>query len=444
MSADNQGLASGTSTPKDGSLPPQKKKFHNGWTPELENLFADWADKAACYRWMHEKTERIYHKKDQGFMFPIIILSTVTGAANFALNSVISDTTMKNYAQLGLGGLSILTGILTTIANRLGYSSGSEAHRLISTSWGKFNRLIVIELSLHPDERMESFAFMKMFRTELDRLIEQSPSIPDYVISAFMTEFKTTIDIKKPEIVGQIEHTRVFTSTNERLKKIAQEAALTIAQKKGVLKQLVLDDLDIKMRRMADESARGAIEKHKAETEIVRRIPPMPLKHSVEQHKVDRAAELHRVSQASVVASVKQQFQRNGIQVAPPILSSARAEMSQPSIGLRGRDLSSRRTSTKAESVRSIPVAITTIPENVIVLPEQAQLQTNTETHFVIDFDGSSPPPPIPALPPSAPASVAGSVGRQSVAGSVTGQVVEQPQVDPQEETANSDAESTS
>ena len=32
------------------------KRFLNGWTKELENLFAEWADKAACYRWMHEKT----------------------------------------------------------------------------------------------------------------------------------------------------------------------------------------------------------------------------------------------------------------------------------------------------------------------------------------------------------------------------------------------------
>ena len=232
-------------TPGEKTPEPQIKRFNNGWTKELEHLFAEWADKAACYRWMHERTGRIFYQSDQSLMFPIIILSTVTGAANFALGSVVNDPTIKNYAQLGLGGLSIISGILTTIANRLGYASGSEAHRTAAISWGKFNRLIGIELSLHPKERMDAFAFMKMFRVELDRLIEQSPSIPENVIKAFVVEFKTATDVRKPDIAGELEHTKVFVDTGSRLQKIAQEAAVNIAYKKGILKQMVLTDLDL-------------------------------------------------------------------------------------------------------------------------------------------------------------------------------------------------------
>jgi len=150
------------------------------------------------------------------------------------------------------------TAILTTIANRLGYGSAAEAHRGASISWGKFNRLIVIELSLHPDERMDAFAFMKMFRVELDRLVEQSPSIPEQIINKFIYEFKEVVDIKKPDITGDLEHTRVFSDSNTRLKKIAEDAALTLNLKKGILKQLVLDDLDMKIRRVIrDMSAKS-------------------------------------------------------------------------------------------------------------------------------------------------------------------------------------------
>ena len=230
----------------------------NGWTKELEVLFAEWADKAACYRWMHDKTGRMFQARDQGFMFPIIILSTVGGAANFAMNSISQDPTIQKYIQLGLGGLSIATGILTTIANRLGYASASEAHRGASISWGKFNRLIVIELSLHPDERMEAFAFMKMFRIELDRLIEQSPIIPEAIINSFIYEFKETLDVKKPDITGDLEHTRVFSDSNTRLKQLAQDAAMTLNLKKGILKQLVLDDLDAKIRKVVASAHRGS------------------------------------------------------------------------------------------------------------------------------------------------------------------------------------------
>jgi hypothetical protein len=233
--------------------PPAVKRFLNGWTRELENLFAEWADKASCYRWMHEKTGRMYHSRDQSIMFPIIILSTVGGAANFAMNSISQDPLVQRYIQLGLGGLSMGTAILTTIANRLAYGSAAEAHRGASISWGKFNRLIVIELSLHPDERMDAFAFMKMFRVELDRLIEQSPSIPESIINKFVFEFKEAIDIKKPDITGDLEHTRVFSDSNTRLKKIAEDAAMNLHLKKGILKQLVLDDLDSKIRKVIRE-----------------------------------------------------------------------------------------------------------------------------------------------------------------------------------------------
>ena len=239
--------------------PAGPKKYLNGWTRELENLFAEWADKASCYRWMHEKTGRMYQSRDQGFMFPIIILSTVGGAANFAMNSISNDATIQKYIQLGLGGLSIATGILTTIANRLGYASSSEAHRGASISWGKFGRLIVIELSLHPDERMDAFAFMKMFRVELDRLIEQSPTIPEAIINNFVYEFKEEIDLKKPDITGDLEHTKVFSDSGTRLKKMAEDAALTLNLKKGILKQLVLDELDSKIRAVIRQTAKANV-----------------------------------------------------------------------------------------------------------------------------------------------------------------------------------------
>jgi hypothetical protein len=253
------GVAPTPSKKAAGAVAPTKKKFHNGWTAEIEKLMAEWADKAITYRWMHERTERIFASKDLGFMFPVIILSTVTGAANFALDSVIENPDYKKYAQLGLGGLSILTGIISTIANRLGYGSRAEAHKGAGIHWGKFQRLIAIELSLHPDERSDCMAFLKACRNELDRLIEQSPTIPQPVIEECRTEFKKYPKVRKPEIVGDISTTHVFVDSNSRLKKLAQEATITIQQKKGVLKQLVLDDLEPRIQRVFDYSTLPAV-----------------------------------------------------------------------------------------------------------------------------------------------------------------------------------------
>ncbi len=101
--------------------------------------------------------------------------------------------------------------------------------------------------------------FLKTCRTELDRLIEQSPTIPDSVISECRREFSKYPAVRKPEIVGDIKTTPVFVDTDSRAKKLAQEAALTLAQKKGVLKQIVLDDLEPRIQRVLEYSTLPAI-----------------------------------------------------------------------------------------------------------------------------------------------------------------------------------------
>ena len=189
------------------------QKSNNGWTKDLETLFTEWADRASCFHWMHDKTTRKFHRNDQSLMFPVIILSTVTGAANFAINSITEDPVVKNYIQLGLGSLSIITGIITTIANRLAYSAAAETHQMACISWGKFNTFLCVEMSLEKSERMDAFAFIKVFRIELNRLIEQSPTIPEPIIKEFIHEFKDTPSLKKPLIAGDLDYTHVFKSS---------------------------------------------------------------------------------------------------------------------------------------------------------------------------------------------------------------------------------------
>ena len=257
MSSTKEEKSTDDTSKKAGEEPP-KKRFNNGWTKELENLIADWSDRAQCYRWMHDKTSRAYASYNQYMMIPVIILSTLTGTANFGMDSFFNDPNTKKLATLGVGGVSILTGIISTLANFLRYAQGSEAHAGAAISWAKFSRLISIELALHPNERMEAFAFLKMFRIELDRLIEQSPPIPEEIVRKFKVEFRSYTDIKRPDITGYIEHTTAFNNNSERMKQLATEAALTLKHKKNLLKEIVMSDLDNRIREITSEVVKEA------------------------------------------------------------------------------------------------------------------------------------------------------------------------------------------
>ena len=240
-------------TPKGQTPPPEKVdlsgnrivKFNNGWTKEQEELMAGWADIASCYRWMHDKYEKKATGSNMWITVPVIVLSTLTGSASFIMTSVVGDNpTAQKYAQIGIGGVSIFTGILTTLGNFFRYAQSSEANRVASIAWGKFQRQIAVELALHPNERLDSMDFLKICRAELDRLIEQSPQIPDQIIDAFEREFYDTPRLKKPDIAHGIDHTKVFKDTSSNIKKLIVDAAVMLKQKRKIWHESMMPDVN--------------------------------------------------------------------------------------------------------------------------------------------------------------------------------------------------------
>jgi hypothetical protein len=215
---------------------------------------AEWADIAACYRWLHDKTEKKYSLKNSWITIPVIILSTLTGTANFALGSFTSNSGANNYAQAGIGAISIFAGILTTLGNFFKYAQNSESNRVASIAWGKFQRLLAVELAISPDDRIDAMDFLKICRNDLDRLIEQSPQLPDDVIHAFEKEFSDMPNLKRPDVAHGLEHTRIFDSSKVRLNRIAGDAALYLKTKKRMMRDEILPDLNVIIHRKIEET----------------------------------------------------------------------------------------------------------------------------------------------------------------------------------------------
>lgn len=175
------------------------------WTLEHERILVEWADKAMCYRWLHSRSNIMYSSLNTWYTIPVIIISTVTGTANFAQERV--PLSYQNYFVMIIGAFNILAGIITTIQQFLKITQLNEAHRVASIAWDKFYRNIKIELAKHPDERMNVTQMIKISKEEYDRLMETSPVIPDKIIKKFKMEFKDEgqdIDDDKPKIMPKI------------------------------------------------------------------------------------------------------------------------------------------------------------------------------------------------------------------------------------------------
>jgi hypothetical protein len=159
------------------------------------------------------------------FTIPVIIMSTLTGTANFAQDRVPSD--YVNAYTMIVGAVNLTAGILTTIQQFLKISELNESHRISSITWGKFYRNIKVELAKSPQERMSVSHMLKYSKEEFDRLIETSPSISTKIIAKFKDTFSggeilydsngntlplnlkqsSFMELKKPEICDSLEST---------------------------------------------------------------------------------------------------------------------------------------------------------------------------------------------------------------------------------------------
>jgi hypothetical protein len=212
------------------------------WTPEHENILIEWADKAMCYRWLHSKANVMYSALNAWYTIPVIVISTLTGTANFAQERV--PLKYQNFYVMIVGGFNILAGIITTIQQFLKITQLNEAHRVSSIAWDKFYRNIKIELAKHPSERIDPKQMLKMSKEEFDRLIETSPNIPEKIVTQFKVNFLTqeTFDkIIKPEIcdilVPTTEYRNPWYTDENRAKDLNENMKLQLTKVNKIRKQ---------------------------------------------------------------------------------------------------------------------------------------------------------------------------------------------------------------
>ena len=185
------------------------------WSDEIEELLSEWAEIGLCYSWLHSYSERKYKKKYHNISIPIIVISTLTGTANFGMDSFISDD-QRPMASAFVGGINIFAGILGTLLSFLKYAEQYENHRISCVSWSKFARNIQIELALKDCKRKNCRDFLKVSRAEYDRLLESSPNIDRDIINTFNKKFNADYpNVRKPIICNGLKEVIVYKSDDE-------------------------------------------------------------------------------------------------------------------------------------------------------------------------------------------------------------------------------------
>jgi hypothetical protein len=152
------------------------------WNTEHEEILCKWADKAVCYKVMHDRSYKRFWCMNAWFNIPVIIIATITGTGNFASASFGPNALMYTFI---IGGFNIFSGIMATIATYIGAAQKCEGHRFATIHWDKFARKIQFELMKKRQDRTRVKIFMKQIIEEYDRLNEMSPILPNDIIRWF-------------------------------------------------------------------------------------------------------------------------------------------------------------------------------------------------------------------------------------------------------------------
>ena len=86
------------------------------WDDSIESVLAELGDEAQINAYLHKMANVYFTNKNIKFQLPIIILSALSGTGNFISSNFPNYT---EYIILGVGGISIFTSIISSVAQFL-------------------------------------------------------------------------------------------------------------------------------------------------------------------------------------------------------------------------------------------------------------------------------------------------------------------------------------
>jgi len=168
------------------------------WNDALERLIAEEAERCIGLAWLHNECERVFSTRTTWIALPVIVLSTLNGFLSGSSQMIFSNATSSS---IGIGGVSLFTGVLSTIGSYFAWAKRTEAHRISAIQYQKLSRFLSIELTLPKKERIHAKDILKMMRDQVERLMEISPAIPEFILEKYKGRFKNIEGVAHPEII---------------------------------------------------------------------------------------------------------------------------------------------------------------------------------------------------------------------------------------------------
>jgi len=170
------------------------------WCEGFEIILKKEAEQSESLFWLHNKASLLATKYNDYIQIPSIVLQTITGFLS-ATNGLVP--------ALALGGISIFTGVLTTILSYYKFSAKAEGHRVVAQLYMQIYKKLEVELALPVGQRENPQILLTEVRDKLSKISEVAPDIPEEIIAAYKKNFKDNTT-SKPIIANGLDIIEVY------------------------------------------------------------------------------------------------------------------------------------------------------------------------------------------------------------------------------------------
>ena len=172
------------------------------WNEAVEDMIGQEGERCGGLAWLYTEAERYFSKMNTYVALPVIILSTLTGFISGSSQVIFNN---PSTASIGIGGVSLFTGVLSTIGSYFSWAKKTEACRISALQYRKLQKHITTEMTLPKSERIHANTMLKMIRESVERLLETSPTIPPHIIKQYNGLFKKKHqDVTHPEMTDGV------------------------------------------------------------------------------------------------------------------------------------------------------------------------------------------------------------------------------------------------
>ena len=207
------------------------------YTPEEIELLTEWREKVGGWRWLHYESMNLYKKINTRYVYASILLSTFAGAGSFTTGGNSGGNAMgmpDKYVSYLIGGVNVIISLINSFQRFTKAAEKTELHASAAMQYSMIYRFIDTELQL--SEKHQRQDLIQYARQEIDRLLSQSPPVPDKVVKEFNRQFPNSKH--KPDVCSGISTPDVCPSTPTFTELVVDTMTNPVSRSSGLYNQI--------------------------------------------------------------------------------------------------------------------------------------------------------------------------------------------------------------